>query len=283
MLTKSARVPHTFVGRTQEDLARYSSSVEGRRWTPHGGNCISQVQARCGTVQRQKRPGTCTAILYEAADAVLAEDLAQSREDSGSVVVEFKLPYRCEFGQHVLVVGSDGLLGGWDVGQAAEMKWTPGDIWTIKLELGQLHDLLEYKYVIRNPDGEVVAWKPGPNCSLTLHQLPSSSKFAVSDTWDGSIHDIQEWSDLLTPAETEESLVEEAHNFQETLEWAIANPLEQLKGCVEQSKHLMQDLQDPTHPEMLAADEALYYWSRRCWDEFGIPHASQLSFGGSSY
>lgn len=55
-----------------------------------------------------------------------------------SVVVEFKLPYRCEYGQHVLVVGSDGLLGGWDVGQAAEMKWTPGDIWTIKLELGRL-------------------------------------------------------------------------------------------------------------------------------------------------
>lgn len=53
------------------------------------------------------------------------------------------------------------------------------------------HDLLEYKYVIRNPDGEVVAWKPGPNYHLTVHQLQNSSQFAVSDTWDGSMHDIQ--------------------------------------------------------------------------------------------
>jgi hypothetical protein len=50
------------------------------------------------------------------------------------------------------------------------------------------YDHLEYKYVIRNPDGEVVAWKPGANCQLELQE---AKQVEVSDSWCGSMHDVK--------------------------------------------------------------------------------------------
>ena len=49
--------------------------------------------------------------------------------------VSFALPYRCEFGQHIALVGSDEYLGDWDVQRGVAMNWQDGDVWTVDLEL----------------------------------------------------------------------------------------------------------------------------------------------------
>ena len=49
--------------------------------------------------------------------------------------VSFAVPYRCEFGQHIALVGSDEFLGDWDVQRGVPMNWQDGDVWTVDLEL----------------------------------------------------------------------------------------------------------------------------------------------------
>ncbi len=49
--------------------------------------------------------------------------------------VSFAVPYRCEFGQHIALVGSDEFLGDWDVRRGVPMNWQDGDVWTVDLEL----------------------------------------------------------------------------------------------------------------------------------------------------
>ena len=49
--------------------------------------------------------------------------------------VSFAVPYRCEFGQHIALVGSDEYLGKWDAQRAVAMNWSHGDVWTVDLEL----------------------------------------------------------------------------------------------------------------------------------------------------
>lgn len=47
----------------------------------------------------------------------------------------FALPYRCEFGQHLAIIGSSSVLGGWELRRCVGMHWTDGDVWRVELEL----------------------------------------------------------------------------------------------------------------------------------------------------
>ena len=55
--------------------------------------------------------------------------------DMEAMRVSFAVPYRCEFGQHIALVGSDEYLGDWDALRAKPMNWTNGDVWTVDLDL----------------------------------------------------------------------------------------------------------------------------------------------------
>jgi hypothetical protein len=58
---------------------------------------------------------------------------------------------------------------------------------------------VEYKYVVRNPDGEAAAWKPGSNYRLSLASLAPVlvgaarrviGGVSVRDAWDGAVRDV---------------------------------------------------------------------------------------------
>ena len=55
--------------------------------------------------------------------------------NSDAMRVSFAVPYRCEFGQHIALVGSDEYLGQWDAQRGVPMNWTHGDVWTVDLDL----------------------------------------------------------------------------------------------------------------------------------------------------
>jgi len=50
------------------------------------------------------------------------------------VQVRFSIPYRCQFGQHVRIVGSAQSLGAWNLENAMPMVWSEGDIWTAEVQ-----------------------------------------------------------------------------------------------------------------------------------------------------
>ncbi len=51
-----------------------------------------------------------------------------------------------EYGEHLRVVGSHELLGGWEVAAAPELRWNKGDVWTATLQL-PAGAQFEYKFV----------------------------------------------------------------------------------------------------------------------------------------
>ncbi len=64
------------------------------------------------------------------------------------------------------------------------------DLWILGCCRGNLE--LEYKYVVRDPDGGVVCWKPGSNYELRVPVLLEAERaiaegVRVRDAWDGSI------------------------------------------------------------------------------------------------
>lgn len=54
--------------------------------------------------------------------------------DDAYVKVSFSVPYRCEFGQNLSLVGSVSSLGEWDLQSCTDMSWSDGDIWRADLE-----------------------------------------------------------------------------------------------------------------------------------------------------
>lgn len=49
--------------------------------------------------------------------------------------MKFNLSYRCDFGQHLRLIGTGEKLGEWDLQRAVPMTWTDGDVWTVELKL----------------------------------------------------------------------------------------------------------------------------------------------------
>lgn len=39
------------------------------------------------------------------------------------------------FGESLRLVGSDSVLGGWDVAQGPELQWSDGDVWSLDLQV----------------------------------------------------------------------------------------------------------------------------------------------------
>jgi len=49
--------------------------------------------------------------------------------------VTIRCKQHCEFGQVLKVVGAPAEFGAWDVAAAPTLKWSEGDLWSVKLQL----------------------------------------------------------------------------------------------------------------------------------------------------
>lgn len=59
--------------------------------------------------------------------------VAGLRQDA--IKVLFNLPYRCDFGQNLAIVGSEHQLGAWDVTKGVALRWSDGDVWQGEIEM----------------------------------------------------------------------------------------------------------------------------------------------------
>jgi hypothetical protein len=57
------------------------------------------------------------------------------RNLSGLVHLKLAIPYHCNWGQHLCLVGSAEPLGSWDIDQGVTMQWSDGDLWSVDVEL----------------------------------------------------------------------------------------------------------------------------------------------------
>lgn len=58
-----------------------------------------------------------------------------SGDSAQSLRIRFSVPYRCNFGNHLRVIGNVDTIGSWNVEKALRMDWTDGDLWIAEAEL----------------------------------------------------------------------------------------------------------------------------------------------------
>lgn len=194
---------------------------------------------------------------------------------SGTPVrVSFGLPYRCNFGQNLRLVGSGAPLGDWDVSRSAAMTWSAGDVWKAELELELGGDAaIEYKYVVVGEDGWCSSWKPGDNISLLLPEVDKSISslqspkircVRVMDSWDGSSRGIEyevEEGGQLADALSEAGLSANAEGSAVFL--AMRNAIAELDEKMTRTLSIVERLEDPGAKEAVVGDREVAAAARK--------------------
>lgn len=165
--------------------------------------------------------------------------------------VAFQLPFRVRFGQSLKLVGS-GFLGEWDLQRSVPMTWSDGDIWKAELEVDLNPDeILQYKYIVSNADGEVDAWKPGDNVCLSIpregFRQDQGTVVRILDTWDGSIHEV----------ELEQETSNSIHRDDDFIQSSLTKSYEDLERKLNSAQNLLERLDDPGAKELILADREL--------------------------
>ncbi|GAB1642238.1 S8 family serine peptidase [Krasilnikovia sp. MM14-A1259] len=99
---------------------------------------------------------------------------------AGRVPTSFRVTTRTVPGQTVSVVGNLPELGGWDPARGVPLAAGGYPVWSGGAGL-PAGTPVEYKYVIRDPDG-AVTWEPGENRAMLI---PASGRYETHDTFRG--------------------------------------------------------------------------------------------------
>lgn len=100
----------------------------------------------------------------------------------------FTIHYRTEWGQRLLVSGSEPELGSWDTGKAKELSYLPGDVWSAEAVFeGDGNISFEYKYILKDKNDKIV-WESGPNRAFSTDNESSPAvkgltHLFVVDSW----------------------------------------------------------------------------------------------------
>ncbi|GAB4818651.1 hypothetical protein N2152v2_005697 [Parachlorella kessleri] len=163
-------------------------------------NISQPVSAACGRLQlvgsrrssasrRQPGPASVTRSGLKPV-GVLAERQAPERETSSSVQtvpVVFQCTLKVAYGEHLRVVGSHEVLGGWEVGAAPALEWGEGHVWAAQLEL-PVGAEVEYKFVHVMPNRTPV-WEFTSNRSFTV---AAATRQEVVTDWNNPVAHFEE-------------------------------------------------------------------------------------------
>ncbi len=93
----------------------------------------------------------------------------------------FNIHYHTQWGQNVYVCGNIPALGNWNPAEAVAMQLRQNNHWMLSLDIPNIFPLIiEYKYFIRDQEGEYLQWEFGENRSLCLEE----KRFTVVDLKD---------------------------------------------------------------------------------------------------
>ncbi|KAK4759413.1 hypothetical protein SAY87_022544 [Trapa incisa] len=113
-----------------------------------------------------------------------------------AVHVRFQLKKVCQFGEHILLVGNDPILGSWDPSGAIPMNWSDGNLWTLDLDI-PIRRQIGFKFILMGSTG-IIQWQPCPD--------------RVLETWetDKAITVYEDWEDAALQRITEEELLKDS-------------------------------------------------------------------------
>ena len=161
---------------------------------PYGNSFISYSDIENPQLEISLRPEEDSSLLHDSSsiDPATSDSFSSliprselslkphfSESDSESSVklsafeCEFCIRYETLFGQSLVLVGSTGEFGEWDLKKGVKMSWKPGHLWTANLLIRSLP--VEYKYVCHSNDEFI--WEKGENRKV------SSKIEKLFDSW----------------------------------------------------------------------------------------------------
>ncbi|KAH6796601.1 disproportionating enzyme 2 [Perilla frutescens var. hirtella] len=112
---------------------------------------------------------------------------------SNSVIVSFRIPYYTHWGQHILVCGSERVLGSWDVKKGLLLKPShQGDelIWSGSLPV-PAGFTCEYSYYVVDDKKKVLRWEAGKKRKLILPDSAQNGQLVeLHDLWQTGADDL---------------------------------------------------------------------------------------------
>lgn len=169
------------------------------------------------------------------------------------------------------------------------MQWSPGDLWCAEVFIpahSTTDNILEYKYLVRNEaDGVIIAWKPGGNFSLKLPSTLQDGAAAaaagegwgiigtvrVDDAWDETTREIEILiQEQVFSADGNDNSTRKTSSSEDDDDDPVATltrvanvAFSDLDGAVTSSLELLDIIDDPASPAMLAADRKVAAASQR--------------------
>ncbi|RZU49464.1 subtilisin family serine protease [Krasilnikovia cinnamomea] len=141
----------------------------------------ASATGRYATIGAENPTGT-DALAYSVDTAgVATDDIGVTiRPPAGRVPAAFHVTTQTRWGQNVYVVGDVPQLGGWDPARGVPLGAGGYPVWSggVGLPAGTQ---IEFKYVIRDPDG-TVTWEPGANRTALT---PPSGRYETNDVFRG--------------------------------------------------------------------------------------------------
>ncbi|KAL2480812.1 4-alpha-glucanotransferase DPE2 [Abeliophyllum distichum] len=119
--------------------------------------------------------------------------LVRGSKTSNSVTVSFRLPYYTHWGQHLLVCGSEPVLGSWNVKKGLLLSPVhQGDelIWSGSLPVPNGFGC-EYSYYVVDDDRNILRWEAGKKRKLTLpNGVQDGESVELHDLWQTASDDL---------------------------------------------------------------------------------------------
>ncbi|KAI3906587.1 hypothetical protein MKW98_009495 [Papaver atlanticum] len=160
------------------------------------------------------------------------------------VQVKFQLVKDCLFGQDILVVGDDPIIGVWDPSNAIPLEWSDGHLWSVQLEI-PINKSIQFKFILEEPTGEVI-WQPGPD--------------RILKTWetDKTIVIFEDWDNVELQMVTEEESIAKSYISQEVVVGNSNKEDSMVNANAEEDTVVNSNTTEPTISPVTAIEKMAY-------------------------
>ncbi|KAI3930050.1 hypothetical protein MKW92_014910 [Papaver armeniacum] len=186
-------------------------------------------------------------------------------EEIKIVQVKFQLVKDCLFGQDILVVGDDPIIGVWDPSNAIPLEWSDGHLWSVQLDI-PINKSIQFKFILKEPTGEVI-WQPGPD--------------RILKTWetDKTIVIFEDWDNVELQMVTEEESTAKSYESQEVVVGNSNKEDSMLNAYTEEDPVVNSNTKEPTVSPITTIEKMAYPEAEQNDTEDSVTSTSSFVIG----
>ena len=89
--------------------------------------------------------------------------------------IKFEIKYDTKYGEEIGILGSNNILGNWNINNIFFLKWNEGNIWNGIININQPYTNFEFKFVVTN-NRKIKFWQNGNNNVINFESLINEIK-----------------------------------------------------------------------------------------------------------